>query len=278
MESALFAPGCRDGRARAWKLHLLTLNRLLLQVSNAFDYNGNNLGTIAKDNRLFLDRKTHFDTDARSLRQLCQLFSSVKDLCEIVSTGEVRRTSAEEEDISDRDFDEISIANLLHLLSCLQSLLITKLLEECIGKLRNHAEQCHRDQTFWRCERWPFEYPDGKRPVSTTWPWCLRPSLAVLWGVCWMFYDRPTSFHVNAAGDLVSSDGQVIPQAAWRQYRRYIEQRQKLAAQIPSLPTLGAAQPGFNHSQGMPHVLCGFAASSDHMGLGSHPFLACSAR
>ncbi|KAK7516436.1 uncharacterized protein IWZ02DRAFT_292483 [Phyllosticta citriasiana] len=27
-----------------------------------------------------------------------------------------------------------------------------------------------------------------ERPMSTTWPWTIRPALAVLWGVCWMFY------------------------------------------------------------------------------------------
>jgi hypothetical protein len=31
------------------------------------------------------------------------------------------------------------------------------------------------------------EYSSGKRPASTTWPWSIKPSLAVLWGVCWMF-------------------------------------------------------------------------------------------
>ncbi len=27
----------------------------------------------------------------------------------------------------------------------------------------------------------------GLRPPCTTMPWCIRPALAVLWGVCWMF-------------------------------------------------------------------------------------------
>ncbi|KAF2742066.1 hypothetical protein M011DRAFT_413379 [Sporormia fimetaria CBS 119925] len=42
----------------------------------------------------------------------------------------------------------------------------------------------------FRCKLlgWFFEYPDGQRPLSTTWPWSIKPSLAVLWGVCWMFY------------------------------------------------------------------------------------------
>jgi hypothetical protein len=32
------------------------------------------------------------------------------------------------------------------------------------------------------------EWPGGRRPLSTTWPWNVKPSLLVIWGVCWMFY------------------------------------------------------------------------------------------
>jgi hypothetical protein len=32
------------------------------------------------------------------------------------------------------------------------------------------------------------EFPNRKRPPCTTMPWCIWPALAVLWGVCWMFY------------------------------------------------------------------------------------------
>lgn len=37
-------------------------------------------------------------------------------------------------------------------------------------------------------EGWFAEWPNGHRPLSTTWPWNIKPSLLVLWGVCWMFY------------------------------------------------------------------------------------------
>ena len=35
---------------------------------------------------------------------------------------------------------------------------------------------------------WFAEWPNGQRPLSTTWPWNIKPALLVLWGVCWMFY------------------------------------------------------------------------------------------
>ncbi|TAQ88062.1 hypothetical protein B7494_g3591 [Chlorociboria aeruginascens] len=35
---------------------------------------------------------------------------------------------------------------------------------------------------------WFFEWPGGQRPLNSTWPWTgVRPSLLVIWGVCWMF-------------------------------------------------------------------------------------------
>ncbi|KAL9599576.1 MAG: hypothetical protein Q9219_003732 [cf. Caloplaca sp. 3 TL-2023] len=58
------------------------------------------------------------------------------------------------------------------------------------------------DDDQQRCQRWSegrqldygwfSEWPNGRRPLSTTWPWNIRPSLVVLWGVCWMFYDNNT--------------------------------------------------------------------------------------
>lgn len=32
-------------------------------------------------------------------------------------------------------------------------------------------------------------FPNRQRPKCTTMPWNIWPSLVVLWGVCWMFYD-----------------------------------------------------------------------------------------
>ncbi|KAF4627276.1 hypothetical protein G7Y89_g10878 [Cudoniella acicularis] len=52
---------------------------------------------------------------------------------------------------------------------------------------------------------WFFEWPGGKRPLNSTWPWAdIKPSLLVLWGVCWMFVVAPTieiprnsAYHTN---------------------------------------------------------------------------------
>ena len=37
----------------------------------------------------------------------------------------------------------------------------------------------------------PQRFLGKGRPPSPSWPWNVRTSLVVLWGVCWMFFDSP---------------------------------------------------------------------------------------
>jgi hypothetical protein len=96
---------------------------------------------------------------------------------------------------------EAYIANLLHLLRRLQYILFQVLVHRSITRLDEFARHW---QTYWQQKKklgedWFTEWPSGERPLSTTWPWNIRPSLIVLWGVCWMFYyeknseDKPRS-------------------------------------------------------------------------------------
>lgn len=57
---------------------------------------------------------------------------------------------------------------------------------------------------------WFFEWPSVRHPLNSTWPWAdVKPSLLVLWGVCWMFYPE--------YGDSEGLE-QLYP---WRQQRYY---------------------------------------------------------
>lgn len=45
---------------------------------------------------------------------------------------------------------------------------------------------------------WFFEWPSGQHPLNSTWPWAdVKPSLMVLWGVCWMFFPTYDSYSQN---------------------------------------------------------------------------------
>lgn len=81
---------------------------------------------------------------------------------------------------------------------CLKYLLVILLVSEDAGlrlSTTRHLEY-HRNQLGETVDRlqslfgvgWFFEWPGGHRPLNSTWPWAdVKPSLLVLWGVCWMF-------------------------------------------------------------------------------------------
>ncbi|KAI4096469.1 MAG: hypothetical protein LQ344_000977 [Seirophora lacunosa] len=87
-----------------------------------------------------------------------------------------------------------SIANVEHTLRYLQRAALEALIFHGIRWLE---EKIQPWQHSWLQERqldfgWFSEWPNSRRPLSTTWPWNIKPSLVVLWGVCWMFYDNST--------------------------------------------------------------------------------------
>lgn len=112
--------------------------------------------------------------------------------------------------------DAKATANLTHLLLRLQHQLFRLLVNHGLQRIEAVAG---RWQEFWQQQRqlgdnWFAEWPDGRRPLSTTWPWNnVRPSLLVLWGVCWMFYDP------YGSDDLVRSS-----EGFWRRQEGFREQ------------------------------------------------------
>ena len=89
---------------------------------------------------------------------------------------------------------EKCLANLDHILRCLRQAALEAIIHHGMRTLEEDVRQWYQ---FWLRGRqldhgWFSEWPSGRRPLSTTWPWNIRPSLVVLWGVCWMFYDNST--------------------------------------------------------------------------------------
>ncbi|KAK0920751.1 hypothetical protein LTR91_002795 [Friedmanniomyces endolithicus] len=178
----------------------------------------NTLATLAKDHKLFLGRKTTFRVEKLSLKRLIELLVLVKDLLHSLDRSSsdlqgVDRILRDDELGLGLDLDpDVYTSNLEHLLLCLRHQLIGLLIGNPIDLGRRHVSECQRDQKR-RCLDWFFEYPDARHPESTTWPWSLKPSLAVLWGVCWMFHgpdglDTPPRF--DAEGNLVNEQGGVL--------------------------------------------------------------------
>lgn len=99
---------------------------------------------------------------------------------------------------------EKTIANLEHLLQCLQQaafealvLNVSRSIEADVPGWHQHWKQRRKSS-----EGWFAEWPNGLPPLSTTWPWNdVRPSLVVLWGVCWMFYDNQFAWMTRKPGN-----------------------------------------------------------------------------
>ena len=98
-------------------------------------------------------------------------------------------------------------ANLEHMLlylqqAALQALILIRLspLEAEVNHWRNHWQQQKQFN-----DGWFTEWPSGVRPLSTTWPWNIKPSLLVLWGVCWMFFDNLFA-HVESPSEALEGN------------------------------------------------------------------------
>lgn len=83
-----------------------------------------------------------------------------------------------------------SLANLEHMLECMRHTALEGLIKHSLKRIQGDVAAMYQ---YWKQRRhssstWFAEWPSGRRPLSTTWPWNIKPSLIVLWGVCWMFY------------------------------------------------------------------------------------------
>lgn len=206
---------------------MLTATRLLHELDRSVSSNDRTLSTVAKDGDLFLKRKADFHIERLSLQELAELIITVKDLLDTLKRATAprrgARTLCEGNEVLNLKLDELYLANLEHLLLCLQDQLIRQFASRCVELVHRHVLDCQKDQQV-HSEDWFFEFPDARHPLSTTWPWSIRPSLAVVWGVCWMFFD----YSFDADGNMVDVQGHVVaPAHAVQQYLYGMQQQEQ---------------------------------------------------
>ena len=154
--------------------------------------------TVAASDKLFVENASEVWTETlsptmteRQAAYLYNLSALIADRLKVAGVklrGEAAGNRADNDgnDLGDSSF----IANLLHLLFRLRFRLFQVLVNRTLQVLEAIKRHWHEYQQQRRKlgNIWFAEWPDGRRPLSTTWPWNIRPSLVVLWGVCWMFY------------------------------------------------------------------------------------------
>lgn len=212
--------------------------RLFEQINQAAQSESLSLPTVAASDKLFVQRKKELTlTQERlSLKELTELLVTVKDLLQALKRPTPSRgakTLCEGNEALDLTLDETSVANLEHLLLCLRDQLIRRLVAILVDLVHKHVVQCQRDQNK-HCEDWFFEFPDARHPLSTTWPWSIRPSLAVIWGVCWMFYDNynssqlpPSAPLFDIYGNMVNEQGDVLLDSQSVEYFNNLQRQQQ---------------------------------------------------
>lgn len=224
-----YNPPCRTVNAD------YALSRLLRQLDQSVRFEGDSTQAVAKDNLLFLERQSALSVQRLSVKELCEVLVVVKDLLTCLE-------HPHHDELVNSSFDETYTGNLLHLLLRIQDELLRLLVARLVELVHQHVCDCQEDQSK-HSKEWFFEFPDARHPLSTTWPWSIKPSLAVIWGVCWQFFANfaPPQFddegnlvttQFDAAGNLVNERGEIeAPAQAVRQFLSHLQAPQRVQQQ-----------------------------------------------
>ena len=174
---------------------------------------------IAAQDRRLLHHDLHLLAINKSISKLKYFLHSI-----CVLTGRLReRTNAvavrksrglAEDSLSGESICDKLTAHCQHLLRSLQTVALDAII------VHRYLDPAETPTPHWHFrwqnskplgEGWFAEWPNSHRPLSTTWPWNIKPSLLVLWGVCWMFYGpsgnekKRTTRNQRGAADLDES-------------------------------------------------------------------------
>jgi hypothetical protein len=167
---------------------------------------GDGLSTIAASSERFLKHHNSPVFEAFSLTQFAQLIVAVQEAINIFSACRSQYGDAwliAQGLDSGLDIDETFIANYEHLLVYLLAELAEALARKALEELLRGGY----DKRQRKLLAWFSEFAEKPQPLSTSFPWTIKPSLAVLWGVCWMFYDHDsTDLGFKAGNSRVRKD------------------------------------------------------------------------
>lgn len=166
--------------------------RLLDDLDSHTQPSGKSIRRIAAQDEEFLKydaEQTARTSSTATLNQILDSATLVLDWLQLQGRqSSVHRESSNE--VCEKLKCEKFFANLEHLIRCLRHAVLEALLQEALRLLQIQLWDQYL-QLQRQIEGWFAEWPNGQPPLNTTWPWNVKPSLVVLWGVCWMFYNPP---------------------------------------------------------------------------------------
>ena len=151
--------------------------------------NGGSLLTTASENRLFL-KHDHLQTwSEKSEADLKSIADVATALLIGLPDGPALHSIDHVLSLGSAVDNETFFANLVHLIMSIRKAAMDAIVRSLLEAIQISLLRWYQ---FWfhkhSIDDWFAEWPNGQRPLSTTWPWNIKPALLVLWGVCWMFY------------------------------------------------------------------------------------------
>lgn len=179
---------------------------MLSSVDNKLSSADFAFSSVASSDKLFLKHSNAPIHEGCSLTETVRLLVATQDAIDILE--ECRRFYGDDWLMTQGNgqgliIDELFIANYEHMLLRLRVELIEAVARKALEELLRGGH----DKKQRKLLSWFTEFAEKPRPLSTSFPWTIKPSLAVLWGVCWMFYDNNPDDHGGRYGsDRVRPD------------------------------------------------------------------------
>lgn len=142
------------------------------------------LSTIASDNKLFFKQSSLPMFECRSLDEIVQLLVAVHEAIQTLSYCRSQFSDnwlAAQGQECGLELDETFVANYEHLLLRLQTELVDALERKVLDEILHPKGGYDKKQR--KLLSWFNEFAEKPRPLSSSFPWTIKPSLAVLWGV-----------------------------------------------------------------------------------------------
>jgi hypothetical protein len=156
---------------------------MLNSVDDRLSPAGCALSAIASNNKLFLEYDNSPNLKRCSMNDIVWLLVTAQDAINTLSYCRAHSSDswlvAQGKDFG-LDIDDVFIANYEHLLLRLQAELVEAMAHKALEKLM----QGGHDKRQRRLLSWFTELFEKPRPLGiSSFPWTIKPSLAVLWGV-----------------------------------------------------------------------------------------------
>ncbi|GAB7352364.1 hypothetical protein MBLNU459_g2803t1 [Dothideomycetes sp. NU459] len=168
---------CRSPSARQ-----ANWSKLLLKQLDAKCAATRAISDLAEDDSVLLQHGTKITLPWLSTRDLIGVLCLVEALVKSLQYDALHQAAYQD----GAALDEVYSANLEHLLLCLETNLLQLIISRTWARISEYLVEWQTENRLRR-DDWFSEFPNALHPLTTTWPWGIRPSLAVLWGVCWMF-------------------------------------------------------------------------------------------